>query len=144
MNSSILAPAALLVLWSLIMLFWLAATRLPAASKLPKDKLKGLPRVGGRGQDLDPLLPNTAAWKSHNYTHLMEQPTLFYAIVAILAIAGHGSGLNTTLAWTYVGLRIAHSLWQTLVNSVPIRFLLFCLSTLCLLIMTINALRATL
>jgi hypothetical protein len=141
MNSPILAPAAVLVLWSLVMLFWMAATRLPAAAKLAP---KGAPAPTGlRGQDLDPQLPPAVAWKSHNYTHLMEQPTIFYAAVVILALAGAGTGLNLTLAWGYVGLRIAHSLWQALVNTIPVRFSLFLLSTFCLIGLAVNAVRAT-
>jgi hypothetical protein len=142
MNSPILAPAAVLVLWSLIMLFWMAGTRLPALSKVGIDLTTAPP--GGRGQDIDPQMPPSIAWKSHNYTHLMEQPTIFYAAVGILAIAGAGSGLNAQLAWGYVGLRIVHSIWQATVNKVPVRFVLFILSTLCLLILAINAVRVTL
>lgn len=142
MNSPILAPAAVLVLWSLVMLSWLAVTRLPAMSKAGID-LKTAP-PGGRGIDVEPVLPAKINWISHNYTHLMEQPTLFYAVVGILALAGAGSGLNLTLAWGYVGLRIAHSLWQSLINVTSIRFLIFLLSTICLFILSINAVRATL
>lgn len=142
MNSPILAPAAVLVLWTLIMLLWLAVTRLPAMSKAGID-LKTAP-PGGRGIDLEPILPAKLNWISHNYTHLMEQPTIFYATVVILALSGAGEGLNLTLAWGYVGLRIVHSLWQALVNVTSIRFLIFLLSTLCLFILAINAVRATL
>jgi hypothetical protein len=141
MEMTILAPAAVLVLWSLVMLFWLVATRLPAMSKIGMDLSKAAP--GGRGQDIDPAVPPSVAWKSHNYTHLMEQPTLFYAAVGILALAGQGNGLNTTLAWAYVGLRIAHSLWQATINTIPVRVTLFMLSTLCLLAMAVHAVIAT-
>ena len=142
MQYPILAPAAVLVLWSLIMLMWMAATRLPAMSKIGMGLNKATP--GGRGADIDPNLPPIVAWKSHNYAHLMEQPTLFYATVGILALVGQGSGLNVTLAWSYVGIRIAHSLWQALVNTIPIRFGLFLLSTICLFALAVNAVRATL
>lgn len=142
MENSILAPAAVLVLWSLIMLTWVAATRFPAMVKSGID-LKALPR-GGRGINIESVLPAKVNWISHNYTHLMEQPTLFYAIVGILALAGHGGGINTTLAWAYVGLRIIHSLWQALVNITMIRLAIFLVSTLCLLALSINAVRATL
>jgi hypothetical protein len=142
MNSPILAPAATLVLWSLIMLIWMAATRLPAMSQSGTD-LKTAP-PGGRGQDLEAVLPAIINWKSHNYAHLMEQPTLFYATVVILALAGHGDGVNVTLAWAYVGVRIVHSLWQALINTIPVRFSLFLISTICLFAMAVNALRATL
>lgn len=142
MNSPILAPAAVLILWSMVILVWMAGTRLPAMSKIGMDLSKAPP--GGRGVDIDPNVPPTVAWKSHNYAHLMEQPTLFYATVGILALAGAGAGLNTTLAWAYVGLRILHSLWQVLVNTIPIRFGLFLLSSICLFALAINAARATL
>jgi hypothetical protein len=144
MAKDILAPAAVLVLWSLVVLIYMAFARFSSVSKVPKDKLKQMPRTGGRGQDLDPLLPQRAAWPSHNYTHLMEQPTLFYAVVMILALIGQGVGTNVTLAWGYVGLRIAHSLWQITVNALPVRFALFIASTVCLIALAINAVRATL
>jgi uncharacterized MAPEG superfamily protein len=142
MDHSILAPAAVLVLWTLIMLMWLAATRLPGMSKAGID-LKTAP-LGGRGIDLEPDLPAKTNWISHNYTHLLEQPTLFYAVVAILALSGQSGGINTQLAWAYVGLRIIHSLWQALVNVTAIRFLIFLVSTICLFALAINAVRATL
>jgi uncharacterized MAPEG superfamily protein len=142
MHSPILAPAAVLVLWSLLVLFWLAATRLPGMSKAGID-LKTAP-PGGRGVDLEPVLPPKLNWISHNYTHLMEQPTLFYAVVAILALSDAGGGLNAKLAWAYVGLRIIHSLWQALINITAIRFLIFLLSTICLFILAVHAVLITL
>lgn len=143
MENTILAPAAVLVLWTLIMLTWVAVTRLPAVAKSGMD-LKATP-PGGRGQDLDGVLPPQVQWKSHNYTHLLEQPTIFYATVIILALSGAGGGVNTQLAWGYVGLRIAHSIWQATVNTIfPVRFGLFLLSTFCLFAMAINAVRVTL
>ena len=64
MNAPILAPGAILVLWSLIMLGWTAATRCPAIAKLGMD-MKAAP-PGGRGQNLDGVLPDSVQWKSHN------------------------------------------------------------------------------
>ena len=143
MNSPILAPAAVLVLWTLTMLIWMAVTRFSAIATAGIDLSKAPP--GGRGQDLDKVLPANVNWKAHNYAHLMEQPTIFYATVAILALTGQGAGLNTQLAWGYTGLRIAHSIWQATVNTViPVRFGLFLLSTACLIALAINAVRATL
>ena len=43
-------------------------------------------RVGSRGVNLEGVIPDRVNWKSHNYSHLMEQPTLFYATVLILAL----------------------------------------------------------
>jgi hypothetical protein len=142
MDTHILAPAAVLVLWTLIMLIWMAATRFPAMAKTGMDLGNAPP--GGRGQDLETVLPANVNWKSHNYVHLVEQPTLFYATVVILALMGQGGGINTTLAWAYVGLRIVHSLWQALINTIPVRFSLFLISTICLVVLAVNAVRATL
>lgn len=143
MTKAILAPAAVLVLWSLVVLIWLAVARFGGVKSVPKEKLRELPRVGGRGADIEKVLPPQANWVSHNYTHLMEQPTLFYATVLILAVVGEGTGLNLMLAWAYTLFRIAHSLWQILSNTIPVRFGLFIASTACLIALAINALRAT-
>lgn len=142
MSATILTPAAVLVLWSLVMLFWLAGARLPQAQKMGIDISKA---TGGRGSDLDPAMPPAVAWKSHNYTHLMEQPTIFYATIAILAISGAGGdGINIALAWGYTLIRIVHSIWQSTVNKVQTRFLLFLASTTCLVVLAVRALLATL
>ncbi len=141
MDTSILAPAAALVVWSIIMLFWMAGTRLPATSKIGMDLSKAAP--GGRGQDIDPHVSPSVAWKSHNYTHLMEQPTIFYATIMILAISGGATSLSVSLAWGYTVLRVIHSIWQATVNTVAIRFVFFLLSSLCLTILAVQALLAT-
>lgn len=137
-DTSILAPAAALVIWSLIMLIWLAIVRAPilAKLKLPPEKSRG-----ARGSDLDGVVPGPAQWPAHNYVHLMEQPTLFYATVMILALAGAGP-TEVMLAWAYVGLRVVHSIWQAAVNTIPVRLLLFLLSSIVLIIMAVRALLA--
>lgn len=139
MQAQVLTPAAVLVLWSIVMLFWLAGARLPALKALGGI---GKARPGGRGQDLEGVLPDEVNWKAHNYSHLMEQPTLFYATVMILAIMGPAK-LDVLLAWGYVALRIVHSIWQATVNRLPVRFSLFLLSTLCLIGLALRALGAT-
>lgn len=139
MQAQMLAPAAVLVVWSLIMLFWMAGVRLPAMKKAGIDLGE---RPGGRGQDLEGQLDPKANWPSHNYAHLMEQPTLFYATVVILAMMGAGA-LDVLLAWIYVGLRIVHSLWQATVNKVPLRFLLFISATIALVVLAIRAVMVT-
>ena len=141
-SNSILAPAAVLILWSLIVGFWLAFTRFPAFAKAG-IKIREAAR-GARYADVENKMPPKVNWVSHNYTHLMEQPTLFYAVVAVLALDGDSSAVNLTCAWAYVAIRIAHSLWQGLVNVVYIRFVLFLLSTVFLCVLAINAVRVTL
>ena len=138
----ILAPAAVLVLWTLVVLLWMTATRFPAFAKA--GLTIGKAERGSRYVDVESVLPAKVNWKSHNYTHLMEQPTIFYAVVAILALAGEGSGINASFAWAYVGIRIVHSIWQATINIIPVRVTLFTLSTLCLWVLAFNAVRVTL
>lgn len=140
MQAQMLAPAAVLVAWTLVMLFWMAGTRLPAMSRMGGG---GALKPGGRGADLEGVIDDRVNWKSHNYTHLLEQPTLFYAVVVIIAIMGAGA-LDVTLAWIYVALRILHSLWQALVNRVSVRFWIFLLSTAVLVVLAVRALMLTL
>ena len=138
----ILAPPAVLVLWSLVMLLWMSATRFPAFAKAGLKVGEAEP--GSRYVDVETMMPAKVNWKSHNYTHLMEQPTIFYAAVLILAMAGEGSGINVTLAWAYVAIRVVHSIWQATVNIISVRITLFTVSTLCLWVLAINAVRSTL
>ncbi len=141
MQAQMLAPAAVLVLWSLVMLMWTAATRFPAIAKAGMDLKQSPP--GGRGQNLEGVLPDSVNWKSHNYTHLMEQPTIFYPTVVILAVMGAGA-IDVLFAWAYVAVRIVHSLWQATINRIPVRFTLFATSTLFLLVLAVRAVMATL
>ena len=133
--SPILAPVVALVAWTLVMLLWVYAARFPAMKRAGID-LKG--RVGSRGKDLDGVVEDSVQWKSHNYNHLMEQPTLFYVVALSLAIVGDADPATIVMAWVYVGLRIAHSLVQATVNIVRFRFLLFALSSVALLLLTIR------
>ena len=130
--SPLLGPVVALVSWSIVMFFWLAIARAP--------QLKGrkIPE-GTRGADLEREQPGQANWPAHNYQHLMEQPTIFYAIVLALVLMGFDGRINVYLAWGYVGFRILHSIWQATINIVPVRFVLFLLSTLCLVALTIHA-----
>ena len=135
--SPILAPVVALVAWTLVMMVWMAIARRSAFAKLGIT-WSTIPR-GSRGVNLDGRAPDQAQWPSHNYNHLMEQPTIFYAIAITLALMGMGTGINYWLAWGYVGLRVVHSLVQCTVNIVAIRFPLFFLASLCLLGLTVHA-----
>ena len=136
MHSDILRPMVVLIAWTLVMLGWMLATRLPAMKAAGVD-LRTL--VGTKGSDADRSLPPQAQWKVHNYNHLMEQPTLFYAVCTVLALSGSGDGPNAWIAWAYVGLRIVHSLVQATSNRVRDRFVVFVLSSLTLVALTLHA-----
>jgi hypothetical protein len=134
--SPILAPVVALVAWTIVVMLWMIVARF-AAMKRKGVSLDG--KVGSRGTSLDGVIDDSAQWKSHNYNHLMEQPTLFYAIALTLALMGFGDGINYWLAWGYVGFRVLHSIFQSTVNVVKYRFLLFVLSSLCLIGLTVHA-----
>jgi hypothetical protein len=136
MHSEILKPVVVLIAWTLIMLLWMLVTRMPAmkASGIDINRL-----VGTKPADADKGLPREVQWKAHNYNHLMEQPTLFYAVCGVIALTGTGDGVNAWIAWAYVAIRIAHSIWQATVNKVSVRFLLFLGSSLALTALTLHA-----
>ena len=135
MNTTLGAVVAL-VLWSLVILSVMAVRRF-SAMRAKGISLAG--RRGGRGGDLDPVIGNPAAWASHNYTHLMEQPTLFYAVALALAAIHQDGSVNAALAWAYVALRIVHSLVQITSNLLTIRAPLFFLSTGVLIALAVSA-----
>ena len=132
----ILQPVVALAAWTMVMWLWMYATRLPAM-RAAKIDTAGL--VGGTGRNLDGVVPDKVQWIAHNYNHLHEAPTVFYAVALVLAIVGQGDGLNATLAWVYVGLRVLHSLIQAVVNRVMVRFLVFALSSLVLIALIVHA-----
>lgn len=131
---NVLQPAAVLIAWTLVMLGWMLATRLPA---LRKAGIKMSSLVGTKAADADRSLPAAAQWKAHNYNHLLEQPTLFYALCGLLVLARAGDEAGVVaFAWAYVVLRIAHSLVQATINKVKPRFILFMASSGCLVALT--------
>lgn len=137
-ESMILKPVVVLMIWTMIMWVWMYATRIPAMNKAPgiSDPAK---LVGTTGPSLRAELPDKVNWKADNYNHLHEQPTLFYAVALVLALVGQGDGMNAFIAWIYVGLRVAHSLVQATANRVLVRFVLFALSSVVLMVLIFHA-----
>ena len=133
---TILQPVVALAAWTMIVWVWMYVTRIPAMSAA---KIDSKTLVGGTGQSLDAVLPAKVQWVAHNYNHLHEAPTVFYAVALVLAIVGAGDGLNTTIAWAYAGLRVVHTLVQVLGNRVMVRFAVFALSSLCLMALIFHA-----
>lgn len=125
-----IAPVVALVIWSLVMLIWLYATRIPAMSKA---KLK--PGVATKA-DIDAL---PVANVAQNYNHLMEQPTIFYALCFALQLLDQANDINIGLAWLYVAIRIVHSLMQATMNVIIIRFSIFMLGSLVLMALALHA-----
>ena len=140
MNSAILQPVVALAAWTMIVWIWMYVTRLPAMARAGIDAKNMVGSSGGGlRNDLIAKGEERASWVADNYNHLHEAPTVFYAVSLVLAMIGQGDNLNATIAWAYVGLRVAHSLLQILSNRVIIRFILFALSTVALIMLVTHA-----
>jgi len=135
-NMAILQPVVALAAWTMVMWVWLYATRMPEMAKVDMARFAADPTL-----TLDHVLPAKVQWKAHNYNHLHEAPTVFYAVCLVLALAGQGEGLAAKVAWAYVALRVLHSLVQATVNHIPTRFAVFMLSSLCLMALIVMAAR---
>ena len=129
---SMLTPVLALIVWTLIIWLWMYATRIPAIQAAKID-----PQVAAHPGSLD-ILPTRVRAVADNYNHLMEQPTIFYALAFAIVLAGHTDLIHVYLAWAYVGLRVIHSLIQNTANVVPLRFSVFALSTFALMAMAVR------
>ncbi len=132
--TEMLAPAIALVLWTAVIWAWMYATRIPAIVRARME----LDPMAPRGEQMA-TLPARVRWKADNYNHLLEQPTIFYPVVLVLAVLGDASTASVALAWSYVGLRVVHSLQQALVNAIRVRFALFAVSSIVLFALAIRA-----
>jgi len=130
MTSTILTPVLALVCWTMVMWCWLYATRLPAMKAIGLHRFK-------EKKDLEQL-PQRVRWVADNYNHLHEQPVLFYALAFYCHLAGTADAFNITLAWIYVGFRVAHSVFQSRFNIVPVRFAIFALGSAALMAIAVR------
>ena len=131
-NLEFLTPVLILVLWTLIMWLWMYATRIPAMTKAKID-----PNTARHPGTYADQLPANVRAVADNYNHLHEQPTIFYALMFFTALTGGGSTLMLYLGFGYVGLRIVHSLVQALSPIVILRFTVFSISTIVLVVMAV-------
>ena len=133
----VLRPALVLAAWTVVMLVWMVATRLPAMTKAGHDAQDA--QDTSRLRD---MLPPEVMRVGNNYNHLFEQPTLFYAVALVIAVLGHVDGVHVASAWAFAGLRVVHSLVQATVDVVLARFVLFMLSWVALATMILRELIA--
>ena len=78
---------------------WLYVTRIPAIGRNRVIYDPARPAAEFHAQ-----LPATVRWKADNYNNLMEQSTLFYAVVLTLAVQGVDSGVDVGLIVAERGL----------------------------------------
>lgn len=131
--SHFLTPALALIIWTLVMLLVMYKRRIPAMqaiSKRTQDFIDN-PKLGEK-------MPARARWAANNYNHLHESPTIFYALMFVIFLMDKVTVLALYCAWAYVIIRVLHSIVQVTSNAVMVRFSLFILSTVMLIIMALS------
>lgn len=131
-TATMIPPVLALIAWTFVMWLWMYVTRIPAMQKAQID-VDEMSRTGAKLE-----LPPEVSRVADNYNHLHEQPTIFYALALAAQIAGAGDPLNVALAWAYVGLRVVHSVVQATRNVIMVRFSVFAVASLVLLILLVR------
>jgi len=130
-NAEFLSPVLALVAWTLVMWIWMYATRIPAMNAAGID-----PQEAAYPGTWAHRLKSDVRSVADNYNHLHEQPTIFYALMFFAAMTGGGDATALKLAWAYVIIRVLHSLVQATINRVIVRFSIFALGSIVLMIFT--------
>jgi len=125
-QGEILLPVVVLVFWTFLVLVMIAFRRLQAL--YTRDVRLADFRVGESD-----AVPARVVLANRNYMNLLELPVLFYLGCVLFYLLEAVTPTLVTLAWLYVGLRIAHSIVHLSWNHVWHRFALFVASNLTLL-----------
>lgn len=126
--SPLLLPATALVGWTLLVLLLLPLRRFRAVHA-------GRVRVSDFRLGESAAVPEDVSLPNRNWMNLLEAPVLFYAILLMMVVTGHGNGIDLALAWTYVGLRVTHSVIHVGYNDVMHRLAAFATSNAVLLVL---------
>jgi hypothetical protein len=126
-----LNPAALSILHAvfgmglltLVMMNWMSLVRVRAMKRLGI----GL-QEAAHTYEMRPRMPSEARRVADNYNHLLEAPTVFYAVALAIVAAGIADLFYAACAWAFLALRVLHSLVQATFNSVMVRATLYVLS----------------
>jgi hypothetical protein len=132
-STTFLTPVLALIIWTLLIWVLMYARRIPAmqAAKIDPETAKS---PDGKWKEELPLSVQASA---HNYNHLLEQPTIFYALMFYVTLTAQMSTPIFYAAWAYVALRVLHSFIQVSSGKVMLRFSVFMLSTLTLIGMVV-------
>lgn len=131
--------ALALITWSLVIMVLLYTYRIPAMSKNKVSLRRIAIKNTEEYRQEQKKMPVDAIQIAENYNHLMEQPTVFYALVFYCHLTTPPTDAYYPLflgcAWAYVALRIVHSIIQCFNNVVIYRFGVFALSSIVLMTM---------
>jgi hypothetical protein len=120
-SEAIFRPVGVLAMWTLLVYLLIGISRLRAVRG---RRVSPKAFLYGESAEVPPdvRLPN------RNLMNLLEAPVLFYLVCLCLYITHHVTRGVVTLAWVYVGLRLAHSLIHLTTNRVTQRLLAFAAS----------------
>ena len=121
----ILYPVFALAAWTGIVLLLIPVVRVRSA--LAREIVANDFKYGESA-----TVPSHVSIPNRNYMNLLEIPMLFYVVCLLLHLIGGGSSLAAGLAWTYVALRVVHSLIHPSYNDVIHRLTAFGLSNVAL------------
>ena len=119
--SPIFLPMAILALWTMQVLLLVPFARFKAGrqGQITADDF----RYGESER-----VPDAVRLPNRNFMNLLEVPVLFYVAGFMAFLTGHVDGLFMALAWTFLALRIGHSIVHLSYNNVMHRLALFALS----------------
>lgn len=126
-----LTPILALIVWTFIMWAWMYKRRIPAMMAITKNTQEFIEKP-----EMKELIPARVKWTADNYNHLHEQPVIFYALMFYLYLSKLTPDWVLYMAWAYVAIRVMHSLSQVTTNKIMVRFPLFVLGSMVLMIMT--------
>jgi hypothetical protein len=132
-DTAFLLPIFALAGWTGLVLLYVAGCRLTAGVA---------PREFALGESAQ--VPRHAALANRNYMNLLELPLLFYVVCLLAWQAPVLPAAALPLAWSYVGLRVVHSLIHITYNQVLHRFIAFAASNFVLLALWVVVGRALL
>lgn len=117
-TSPIFVPMTVLAIWTMLVLLLVPIARFRAGSK-GQVNFEDF-RYGESGR-----VPDAVRLPNRNFMNLLEVPVLFYVAGFMAFLIGQVDGLVMGLAWTYVGLRLLHSLVHLSYNNVVHRVIVF-------------------
>lgn len=127
MPHPLILPMLIQMALSIVILFWLAYSRV---SRISKHGLAEIRKTG---------FPTHVNNASDNFKNQFEVPVLFYALSLLIIVAGTASTVIVAAAWVFVIGRIIHALIQLTKNIIfPWRFLVFLLTVLALIVMLVT------
>lgn len=128
----IIFPCLALIIWTFLILLRMASTRFQSV-RSGEVNFRYF-KTYSTGENIPPK----ALQASRNFTNLFEMPTLFYVVCIFSLITRSVDQVMLNLAWTYVFLRIIHSLIHVTNNKIMYRMSVYALSCAVFFIMAIR------